>query len=319
MELRDLRVFVTVIKERGFTRAAERLHLVQSSVSDSVQRLEQEFGLRLVVRDRRGARPTPAGERLLPWARLILNSADRAGADVLAFKRLVGGTVRFGILPTITPLVLPALLTELHARFPDLDVRVEEGLAPALIDRLAGGDLDIVVLFFPTEPRKELTYIEVAEVPLSVLVPPMHWLGSRSSVTLPEVAKEGWVTFPPHNPGRLWLENACRMAGFVPSVAAVVETPIQQRIFVEVAYGVAMVPFGGASWWEPLVSVPLASPVPDFRIGYAFDARQPDRCLAPIRNVLVAVTKELASTGKPLRSHEISRSFPSRTGSSANA
>jgi DNA-binding transcriptional LysR family regulator len=290
MELRDLRAFVAVVEHTGFTRAAERLHLVQSSVSDAVRRLEREFGVRLVERDRHGVRPSPAGERLLPWAKLMLNSADQAAADIADFTQLTGGTVRFGMLPTLTPLVLPALLAEIYARFPALEVRVEEGLAPALVERLATGDLDIVVLFFPTDRNDGLTFVEIGEVPLSVLTAPTHWLGPRHSVALSQLSEERWVSFPPNNPGRLWLEDACRLAGFTPAVAAVVESPVQQRTFVEAGYGVALVPFGAASWWQPLRSVPLVPPFAEPRVGYAYNADQPDRSLAPIREILARVT-----------------------------
>ena len=295
MELRDLRVLVAVIEEGGFTRAADALHLVQSSVSDAVQRLEREFGLRLVERDRQGVRPTPAGERLLVWAKVLINSANRASEELSGFRGFAGGTLRIGFLSSLVPVVLPRLLAEMHARFPDLEVRIEEGLATALIDRLVTCDLDLVVLFLPT-PRKEgLAFVEVSPVRFWVVVPRSHRLAGQTSVVLPDLADEHWVTFPPENPGRLWLENACTRAGFSPTISATVETYAQQRMFVEAGYGVAVVTYADAPWWKPLHAIPLDMPLPDFRAGYVTNTRQPYRSLEVITR-LVHETLEVAGS-----------------------
>jgi DNA-binding transcriptional LysR family regulator len=305
MELRDLRVLVAVIDEGGFTRAADCLHLVQSSVSDAVQRLEREFGLRLVERDRHGVRPTPAGERLLVWAKVLLNSASRATEELSGFRGFAGGTLRIGFLSSLVPVVLPRLLAETHARFPDLEVRIEEGLATALVDRLVTCDLDLVVLFLPT-PRKEgLSFVEVSPMPFSVVVPNSHWLAGKTSISLPDLADEHWVTFPPHNPGRLWLEDACHRAGFSPTVSATIETYAQQRIFVEAGYGVAVVPYGNAPWWHPLHAIPLDMPLPDFRAGYVCNTRQPYRSLEVITKL---VHETLADAGLPATAARLAQS-----------
>lgn len=301
MELRDLRVLVAVIEEGGFTRAADRLHLVQSSVSDAVRRLEREFGLRLVDRDRRGVRPTPAGERLLVWAKVLLNSAGRASEELSEFRSFAGGTLRLGLLSTMVPVVLPRLLTEMHARFPHLEVRVEEGLATTLVDRLVTCDLDLVVLFLPTPHKDGLTFVEVSPVPFSVIVPATHRVRRRASVALAHLADERWVTFPPQNPGRLWLEDACIRAGFSPTVSAVVETYAQQRMFVEAGYGVAVVPYGDAPLWQPLHSVPLDVPLPDFRAGYVYNTRQQYRSLTTITRLVRDALVDVATAGAAAR------------------
>lgn len=297
MELRDLRVLVAVIEEGGFTRAADRLYLVQSSVSDAVQRLEREFELRLVDRDRRGVRPTPAGQRLLVWAKVLINSASRASEELSEFRSFAGGTLRLGLLSTMVPMVLPRLLAELHARFPHLEVHTEEGLATILVDRLATCDLDLVVLFLPTPNKDGLTFVEVSPVPFSVVVPGSHWATRRGSVAMADLAGERWVTFPPQNPGRLWLEDACIRAGFSPMVSATVETYVQQRAFVEAGYGVAVVPYGGAPLWRPLHSIPLDVPLPGFQAGYVYNTQQQYRSLETITRLVHDALTDVAAAG----------------------
>ncbi|MGH9103797.1 MAG: LysR family transcriptional regulator, partial [Acidimicrobiales bacterium] len=242
MELRDLRVFLAVVECRGFTAAGRKLYMVQSGVSDAVARLERELGLSLLDRRRGGTRPTPGGETLQRWARLLLNSSERAEREVRSFRTLEASSLRVGLLPTITALVLPGLLERLRASHPRMSVRVHEGLAPDLVELVRVAELDLAVVFFPLERVPDVELVDVAARPLHVLVSASHGLHDAGSVPLSDLAEEGWVTYPPHNPGRLWLEHACRLASFVPRIAVEVETPTQLQIFVEAGSGVAMVP-----------------------------------------------------------------------------
>lgn len=297
MELRDLRAYLAVVETGRFTLAAERLHLVQSAVSDAVARLERELRVRLLDRRRSGVRPTPAGEELVRWARLLVNAAERAQREVPARAARPRGWLRLGLLPTLVPLVLPPLLRTLRTRQPEIGLRVHEGLAPGLLERVRTADLDLVVLFFPTERTPELEFVEVASRPLSVIVPRGHPLAGRRAVRMRELEAERWVTYPPRNPGRLWLEEACHLAGFVPRIAAEVETAAQQRIFVEARAGIAMLPFQPPRGGGVRV-LRLGPPVPEFRVGYAFHPRL-DGLGAVVRPLLDEVLGYRNGLGRP--------------------
>lgn len=294
MEIRDLRVFLAVVDMGGFTRAAARVHLVQSAVSDAVARLERELGADLLERRRTGVLTTPAGDVLARWARLMTTSADRAAAEVAALRAGIAGRLGIGLLPTISAFVLPPLLQALRARLPGVDVHVREGLAPDLLERVRSRDLDLAVLFFPAAVAAGLDLVEVAPRPLSLLVAGGHPLAVRPRIALADAAAEGWVTFPPHNPGRLWLEEAGRVAGFSAKVVAEVETGLQQQVFVGAGVGVAMVPFGRG--WAPSLPkdvrlLPLRPPLPEFRIGFACAAESPNPALAAARGVVEEVLR----------------------------
>jgi DNA-binding transcriptional LysR family regulator len=294
MEIRDLRVYLAVVESGSFTRATAHVHLVQSAVSDAVARLERELGLQLLERRRSGVRPTPAGDALARWARLLTSSADRAAREIAGLRTGAAGTLWVGLLPTITPFVLPPLLRSLRGRPGGLDVRVREGLAPDLFDRVRSGELDLAIVFFPAAEAAGLELVEVAPRPLSLLVAGGHPLSSRRRVALAAAASEGWVTYPPHNPGRLWLEEACRLAGFTPRIAAEVETAMQQEIFVGAGMGVAMVPFArGRAQSPPGLArlVALRPPLPEFRIGYAFDAGTTNPAVAPARRAVEEILR----------------------------
>lgn len=287
MELRDLRAYLAVCDAQSFTRAGTQLHMVQSSVSDAVRRLERELGVRLLERRRSGVRPTPEGRALARWARLATTASDRALAEVAELQTRALGRVGLGLLPTITPMVLRPLLASLREHHPGLKLDVHAGLAPELIERVQSAEIDLAVLFFPARTVPELEFVEVSARAPSLLVNRAHPLVARGAASLADAAAEGWITYPPHNPGRMWLEQACAAAGFVPLVAAEVETATQQQIFVEEGLGVAMVPLGQAhATAGDTRLIELAPPLPEFRIGYVCDPRTESNAVACVRTTL---------------------------------
>ncbi|MER5726767.1 LysR family transcriptional regulator [Streptomyces sp. NPDC002138] len=172
MELRQLRYFVAVVEEGGFSRAAERLHIVQSAVSQQVRRLERELGLTLFERSTRRVTLTAAGERLLPEAREVLAAADRTRRIAAEIAASDTATLRLGTVRGPGDRVY-RLLARLAESAPGLRVRVR-GLPVA--DRLAAvraGALDAaLVRALPAAPGLEL--IPLWEDPLYVALPARH-------------------------------------------------------------------------------------------------------------------------------------------------
>ena len=105
MEFRDLRTFSSVVTAGGVSRASDRLHLVQSAVSQAVRRLERELSVTLLVRlpGSGGVRPTEAGLALAKHAEVILNAVARARRDMADFEDGLKGSINLGIVPTATP------------------------------------------------------------------------------------------------------------------------------------------------------------------------------------------------------------------------
>ncbi len=145
LDLELLRTFVTVVEGEGFTRAAERLHRTQSTVSQQIRRLEERVGGPLLLRDTRNLAPTERGELLLGYARRLLALNDEA-LGALAQTRLQG-RVRLGAAQEIAEGGLADLLahfTRLHPGV-QLEVRVDANLR--LREAVASGELDLTVLF----------------------------------------------------------------------------------------------------------------------------------------------------------------------------
>jgi LysR family hydrogen peroxide-inducible transcriptional activator len=126
MELHQLRYVVAVAQARNFSRAAGQCNVSQPSLSQQVQKLENELGERLFERTKREARLTPQGEAFVARARKILAEVDAAQRDVSDAQGLVRGRLAIGILPTIAPYLLPPVVTAFTRKFPGAEIVLHE-------------------------------------------------------------------------------------------------------------------------------------------------------------------------------------------------
>ncbi len=141
MDVSDLRVFETVARLGGMTAAATELHTVQSNVTTRVRILEDDVGMPLFERHSRGVRTTPAGERLLPYARRVralVEEARRAARD----EGDPGGTLTIGSLETTAAARLSPVLAEYAARYPAVDLVLRTGTTAELIRQVLARDVD---------------------------------------------------------------------------------------------------------------------------------------------------------------------------------
>ncbi|WP_089107160.1 LysR family transcriptional regulator [Streptomyces hyaluromycini] len=223
MELRQLSYFVAVAEELHFGRAADRLHIVQSAVSQQIQRLERELGAELFDRSSRRVRLTGAGERLLPEARAVLAAAERARAAVAPPAGLRVGT------STGLGAHLDRVLAAFARRAPDVPVELYSlpaamGVPPlkrsrewGRLARVAGGGLDAAFVR-AVEPVPGVRVHPLWPDPLVAAVPAGHPLAGRTEVGVEELAGLPLaVTERRTNPALVDLVvGACRDAGFEP-------------------------------------------------------------------------------------------------------
>src|ERR1700761_1338936 len=163
MELRHLAHFVAVAEERNFTRAAQRLHLVQSALSVSVRSLERELGATLFERTTREVRLTDAGRILLPEARRTLDAAASAQAAVLDVRSGLRGTLRLGVMQLVSVADVSAVIARFHRERPLVDIQptTARGGSAALISDIRHGDLDAAFVFLgaPEHPGLSVTML----------------------------------------------------------------------------------------------------------------------------------------------------------------
>jgi LysR family transcriptional regulator, nitrogen assimilation regulatory protein len=147
VELKQLRHFIVVAREGSVSRAAALLGISQSMLTRHIQMLEQELGPPLLYRNGHGMQLTEAGRSFLARATDILERSDDALNHMQAMRATPGGTVTMGIPPMLGDFLLVPLVRRFRAEFPDVRLRMREGLSGYMLEWLLSGQLDIGVLY----------------------------------------------------------------------------------------------------------------------------------------------------------------------------
>jgi LysR family hydrogen peroxide-inducible transcriptional activator len=176
--LRQLQYVAAVAEELSFRRAAERCAVSQPSLSAQVAQLEDMLGVQLFERDNRHVRLSPAGEALLARARRILVEADDLGKAAEHLGDPLAGTLRIGVIPTISPYVLPKVGPVAQAELPKLRVAWVEEKTPTLVARLESGAIDGALLALEAD-LGVVDHAEVVKDPFVLAAPAEHPLAKR--------------------------------------------------------------------------------------------------------------------------------------------
>jgi LysR family hydrogen peroxide-inducible transcriptional activator len=151
ISLKQLRYFDAVARARHFGKAAEQCAVTQPALSMQIQELEKTLGVQLVERSRGGVMLTEAGREIAGRATRILAETR----DIVDFARrqgnILSGPLHLGVIPSVAPYVLPALLPLVRDNFPDLDLHLRETQTQHLVDELLDGGLDLLLLALPVE------------------------------------------------------------------------------------------------------------------------------------------------------------------------
>jgi DNA-binding transcriptional LysR family regulator len=217
MELRQLRYFVTLAEELHFGRAAMREHIVQSALSQQLQRLERELGVRLIERTTHHVQLTPAGTAFLVEVRQILAHVDRA-AGIARSTAGSAPALRVGIIDASYD-SMPQILHEIRARYPDLVIHQVEAGVPEQYQQLLDGRLDVGIGRAALAPPEVASHL-FRQDPLGVLVPDGHRFTALDSVPVATLAEEPLLLAenaqaPEFNQ---FVVELCRSAGFTPAV-----------------------------------------------------------------------------------------------------
>ena len=159
MNIRDLSYFIAVYEERSFTKASERVHVVQSALSMRIRNLEEELGTRLFDRSSRGLDPTLTGARLYELVVPITRNVAAVKQEIIDLGQgsTVAGSVRIGLPPSICHGVIGELLCDYTARFPNVRLSIVEEYSRGLTEQVQQGLLDAALGAMPSN-RSSLIY-----------------------------------------------------------------------------------------------------------------------------------------------------------------
>ena len=241
MELRHLETLLAVIEEGSFTGAADRLHTVQSNVSEQIRQLEEELDVVLFVRGRKGAVPTEFGDLVLERYRRVQHELDALRADLLMLQGLQTGHATFGVVGTISRWLVPLVVAELREQAPAVSLRVTEGASERLAAEVVGRDLSLAVVTEPVSDNR-LVVEHLLDEDLVAVVPASLDVGAAKRVTLAALAAHPMILPPEGNPLRAEVEAAAIEQGATLSVPVEVEGVRLISDLVAAGTGVSVIP-----------------------------------------------------------------------------
>lgn len=287
MDLHQLRYVVEVAATSSFTRAAERCHVTQSALSHRIAALEREIGQRLFIRSSRSVRVTEAGEAFLRHAREAVAAADRAREAAAPGDSAVVGTLRLGVIPTVTAISVPASIARFRNTHPGARVELTVGNSDELVERVRRGDLDVALLGLREGVVPlGVTARELLRERLVVALPGSHRLSDRVTLTLGDLEDEVFADFPAGTSGRSQSDAAFASAGLARDVAFEADSAELILGLVSTGLAVALVAPGvAARGGVEVVTRDLADG--PTRVEYiAWDERAPRRVAAAFLRTL---------------------------------
>lgn len=219
MELRHLRYFDAVAETRNFTRAAERLHVTQSTLSHQIKQLEEELGTPLFDRSGKHVRMTEAGELLRSHMVPALQQIDLGLQALRGPGEAITGSIRLGTTPSFNTRMVPQCVATLLNHYPGIAVVVEELAAGQILKRLRSGHIDLAVSYPPAE-GSDLWFEPLYNEELRLVVGKEHALARRRRVRMVELHHVRMVLLTPQFLTRKLLDECFEQAGAQPLVVA---------------------------------------------------------------------------------------------------
>jgi DNA-binding transcriptional LysR family regulator len=291
-----LQVLSEVVKRGSFSAAADALSYTQSAVSQAIARLESEVGATLVVRDRRGVRPTAAGATLVEHADAIFAQIEAAENDVAAVLGVRGGRLRVASFPSAGSTLMPLAVAMFRRGHPDVALTLAEGEPEEIAPRLRAGEFDLALLFeFPgvrERPSKGVRTITLLEDPMHVALPAEHRLASKRALRLSDLRGEDWVQTSAESPCARHVIRLCLAAGFEPKVTFESDDYETVQGLVAAGVGVALVPRLALSQVHAGVVVRELSPRSPSRRVVAATTNEPG--VAPAARTMIRILADVA-------------------------
>lgn len=258
MELRHLRYFAAVAQYLNYSEASRRLHVAQPAISQTILDLEDELGVKLLLRTKRTVQLTAAGNAFLRETEEILRRAAEAQRLTQRAARGEVGSLGIGFFGTAAAPILPALVQAYRRKFPDVELRLYELNPDQQLAAIDDGRIDLGFSRpLPPDRRTEFEEEVVYTDRLAIALPAAHALARQKVVRLKSVAGEPFVQF--HRKGAPGLFDeviaVCRRAGFSPRIVNEPNFMATVMTLVESGLGVSLIPRCVRSLNRPLAVV----------------------------------------------------------------
>ncbi len=279
MTLTELKYIVAVARERHFGRAAEACFVSQPTLSVAIKKLEDELGVVLFERGSSEVSLTAAGERIVVQAQRVLDEASRVKELARQGKDPLSGALRVGVIYTISPYLLPALIRQLVRDTPQMPLLLNENLTVKLLELLKNGEIDVAILALPL-PESGLMIQPVYDEQFVVGVPRAHPWAKKRAVSADDLKKETMLLLGSGHCFRDQVLEVCpelsRFSAGAEGIQKTFEGSSLETIrhMVASGLGVTVLPMSSTPEKVPrdslIAYLPFRKPVPDRRVVLAW-------------------------------------------------
>ena len=297
MNLRTLRAFVEVVRQGGFSQAAEVVSLTQSSVSKAIKTLEGELGMPLLNRLGHRNQLTAAGEIAYSRALVLLAEHNDLVAEINDLRGLKRGVLRIGLPPVGCGVLFATMFATYRTRYPDIDIELTEYGSKRLRECLEAGEVDLAALLLPID--EGFDYQPVRNEPLMAVLPISHPLAQRKRIDFTDLADSPFILFEAGFALNAKILAACERKGVQPRVAARSGQIDFIVDLVSAGLGAAFLPrmLAHKHQHPGIALIPLDEPHTDWHIALAWRA---SAHLPPAARAWLELAKESQlSTGHP--------------------
>ena len=242
MNLQQLSYFKTISELESYTKASERLHIAQSSLSHSISELENELGVPLFIKSGRNIKTSEYGLEFLKYVTYALESIE-AGID--ATQKMVNpyiGTVRLEFVDTLTPYYIPQMLKSFYEdeAHKDIHITMRQKATKLILESFQERQVDLG--FGSFVGNTNMTFFPIMNEEMVVIVSTQHPLAARDSVDLRELKNEKLVTYNMHSGTRPYIDACLKRFDIAMEIACEVETDTMLVGFVSTNVGVGIMP-----------------------------------------------------------------------------
>ncbi len=238
MDFDQIQAFLEIVKEKSFSRAAERLYRTQPALSKQIRQLETELGERLLSRQGRQIEPTAAGSIFLEHCEKIVGTRREALEALQKLRERPRGRLSVGANEATSLYILPPVFAEFSARYPGVRLRIHRNFTRKLVERVLANTLDFGVVSLPIEGKELLVY-PLHKDELGLVVPAKHPLAKQKAVEIAQAAEFPWI-FPRTGRTRALLERIFTNRGLEPKVALELASVEAIKKFVAGGLGISL-------------------------------------------------------------------------------
>lgn len=299
MNDKDLLYFCTAAECGSLTQAARQCYISQPSLTQSLQRLEQELGCALLVRGRKGVRLTEEGRRLERYAWQRRQLERELELNISEVQSLQAGTIVMGITSYLGSMLLPGLLKKIHTLYPRLKIEIAEETSDDMEDLILQGKVDLAFLHQPVKPVR-YSMIPLSSSPFRVTMACQHPLAERWQAENPAgspfpmgwLKDQDWIMLHPQQRIRQICDQVCEEAGFQPRIVFETRSFETLRALASAGVGVTLLPQDYLEYFPSRVNAavfPISSPSAKWTLIAGFRREQ---TLTPPLKQLISMMKE---------------------------